>query len=197
MDPSSLVPKVQAGCGMMVWGIFSQHTLGPLVPTEHQLKTTAFQSIVADHDHPFMTTVYHLLMDTSNRLTHYVTKLESSPTGLLNITHVHCTQMVSTVTRSHSMSHLMALIHNSSQNLFQFVLKIGLFDRQSGLTLLCTLTQTISSVQSTYMNTFSITEQITCCIFVCNIHNTLYSKINIFKSLFLIDSTIMWQLIFN
>ncbi len=42
----------------MVWGIFSWHTLGPLVPIEHRLNTTAYLSIVADHFHPFMTAVY-------------------------------------------------------------------------------------------------------------------------------------------
>ncbi len=45
----------------MVWGVFSWHTLGPLVPIEHRLNTTVYLSIV-DHVHPFMTTVYHLLM---------------------------------------------------------------------------------------------------------------------------------------
>ncbi len=44
--------------GVMVWGIFSWHTLGPLVPIEHPLNATAYLSIVADHVHPFMTTVY-------------------------------------------------------------------------------------------------------------------------------------------
>ncbi len=39
-------------------GIFSWHTLGLLVPIEHCLNTTAYPSIVADHVHPFMTTVY-------------------------------------------------------------------------------------------------------------------------------------------
>ncbi len=61
MDPSCLVSKVQAGGGgVMVWGIFSWHTFGPLVPIEHRLNTTAYLSIVADHVivHPFMTTVY-------------------------------------------------------------------------------------------------------------------------------------------
>ncbi len=48
---------VQAG-GVMVWDILSWHTLGPLVPIEHRLNTTAYLSIVADHVHPFMTTVY-------------------------------------------------------------------------------------------------------------------------------------------
>ncbi len=60
MDPSCLVSTVQAGGGgvIMVWGIFSWHTLGPLVPIEHRLNPTAYLSIVADHVHPFMTTVY-------------------------------------------------------------------------------------------------------------------------------------------
>ncbi len=58
MDPSCLVSMVQAGGGVMVWGIFSWHTLGPLVPIEHHLNATAYLSIVADNVHPFMTTVY-------------------------------------------------------------------------------------------------------------------------------------------
>ncbi len=55
MDPSCLVSMVQAGGGVMVWGIFSWHTLGPLVPIGHRLNATAYLSIVADHVHPFMT----------------------------------------------------------------------------------------------------------------------------------------------
>ncbi len=51
----------------MVWGIFSLHTLGPLVPIEHHLNATANLSIVADHVHPFMTTVY-LSSDATSRL---------------------------------------------------------------------------------------------------------------------------------
>ncbi len=42
----------------MVWGIFYWHTLCPLLPFEHCLNTTIYMSIVADHVHPFMTTVY-------------------------------------------------------------------------------------------------------------------------------------------
>ncbi len=44
--------------GVMVWVIFSWHTLGPLVPIEHHLNATAYLSIVADDVLPFMTTVY-------------------------------------------------------------------------------------------------------------------------------------------
>ncbi len=59
MDLSCFVSKVQAGGGgVMVWGIFSWHTLGPLVPIEHRLNAAAYLSIVADHVLPFMTTVY-------------------------------------------------------------------------------------------------------------------------------------------
>ncbi len=59
MDPSYLVSTVQSvGGGVMVWEIFYWHTLVPLVPIEHRINTTAYLSIVADHDHPFMTTVY-------------------------------------------------------------------------------------------------------------------------------------------
>ncbi len=58
MDLSNLVLTVQAADGVMVWGIFSWHTFGSLVPIEHHLNTTAYLSIVADHVHPFMSTVY-------------------------------------------------------------------------------------------------------------------------------------------
>ncbi len=69
MDPSCLVSTVQAaGGGVMVGGYF----LGTLciVPIEHRLNATAYLSIVADHVHPFMTTVSHLLMTTSSRIMH-------------------------------------------------------------------------------------------------------------------------------
>ncbi len=62
MDPSCLVSMVQAAGGVMVWGIFSWHTVGPLVSIEHRLNATDYLSIVADHIHPFMNTVHHLLM---------------------------------------------------------------------------------------------------------------------------------------
>ncbi len=85
MDPSCLVLTVQAfGGGVMVWRIFSWHTLGPLVPIEHHLNATAYPSIVADHIHPFMTTVYPSsdgFFQQDN-----VTKLKSSQMGFLNMT---------------------------------------------------------------------------------------------------------------
>ncbi len=71
MDPSCLVSMVQAGGGgVMVWGIFSWHTLGPLVPIEYRLNTTVYLSIVADHVHPFMTKVFPSSDATSSRIMH-------------------------------------------------------------------------------------------------------------------------------
>ncbi len=63
MVGSEFVSTVQAGGGgVMVWGIFSWHTLGILVPNDLRLNTTAYWSNVVDHVYPFMNTVYHLLM---------------------------------------------------------------------------------------------------------------------------------------
>ncbi len=73
------------GFGVMVWGIFSWHTLGPLVTSEHRLNAIAFLSVFADYVHPFMTAVYPFLMVTSTRITHHVTKLRKSQTGFLNM----------------------------------------------------------------------------------------------------------------
>ncbi len=91
MDPSCLDLMVQAaGGGVMVWGIFSWHTLGPFLPIEHCLNTTAYLNIVGDHVHPFMTKPFPnptlLLMATSSRIMQHVTKLKSSQTGFLNMT---------------------------------------------------------------------------------------------------------------
>ncbi len=46
MDPSCLVSTVQAGGGVMVWGIFSWHILGALVPIEHRLNATAYLATI-------------------------------------------------------------------------------------------------------------------------------------------------------
>ncbi len=56
MNPSCLVSTVKTSGGEMEWGIFSWHTLDPLVPIYYRLNATVYLSIVADH--PFMTTVY-------------------------------------------------------------------------------------------------------------------------------------------
>ncbi len=85
MDPCCIVSTVQAGGGgVMVWEVFSWHTLGPFVPIEHRLNATAYLSIVADHVDLFMSTVYP---SSDGYLQQgYVTKLKSSQTGFLNMT---------------------------------------------------------------------------------------------------------------
>ncbi len=54
-------PALSQGSGWWwcngVRDIFLAH-FGPLVPIKHRLNATVYLSIVADHDHPFMTTVY-------------------------------------------------------------------------------------------------------------------------------------------
>ena len=45
------------------------------VSANHALNSTAYLSSAADHVHPFMTTVDHLLIATSSRMMHRVTKL--------------------------------------------------------------------------------------------------------------------------
>jgi len=52
MDLFCLVSTVQAASGVMVWRIFSLHTLGSLVPIENCLNVTACLSIVADRPCP-------------------------------------------------------------------------------------------------------------------------------------------------
>jgi len=58
MDPSCLVTTVQAAAGgVMIWGMFFWHTLGPIVPIGHRLNAMAYLSIVSDRVHPFMATM--------------------------------------------------------------------------------------------------------------------------------------------
>jgi len=57
MDPLCLVTTVQAGGGgLKVCGMFSWLTLVPLVEIGHWLN--AYLSIVSDHVHPFMATMF-------------------------------------------------------------------------------------------------------------------------------------------
>jgi len=44
--------------GKMKTGKISWHTLAPLVPIGHRLNATAYLSIVSDHVHPFLATMY-------------------------------------------------------------------------------------------------------------------------------------------
>ena len=77
MDPTCFVSVVQAGGGVvMVFGIFSWHTLGSIVPINHGLNSAANLSTVADHVLPFMAKIYHLLMATSSMVMHHAIKAE-------------------------------------------------------------------------------------------------------------------------
>ncbi len=85
-----------AGGGVMVWGdIF-------LVPIDHRLNATVYLSIVADHVHPFMTTVYPSSDATSSRIMHRHKAQIISDWFLEHDNEFTFTQMASTVTRSQS-----------------------------------------------------------------------------------------------
>ena len=73
---------------VMMWGTFSWHTLGSWysVLTEYHLKATADLSIIADHVHPFMTTVDPSTDGYFQQDKQHVLKLRSSQTGFLNMT---------------------------------------------------------------------------------------------------------------
>ncbi len=87
MDPSCLVSTDQAGAGgVMVWGIYSWHTLGPLVPIEYCLNATADEYCCRPCPSLYDYSVLIFLMATSSRIMHHVTKLKSSQTGFLNMT---------------------------------------------------------------------------------------------------------------
>ncbi len=59
MHPSCRVSTLQAGGGgVMVWGVFSWHTLGPLIKVEQCLNATGYLNIIANQVHPFMAAVY-------------------------------------------------------------------------------------------------------------------------------------------
>ncbi len=99
MDPSCFFSMVQAGgVGVMVWGIFSWHTFGPLVPIEHHLNATSTWVLLLNTFIPLWLQCTHLLMTTSSRIM-------SQSSNHLRLVYwtwqwVHFTQMTSTVTRS-------------------------------------------------------------------------------------------------
>lgn len=65
-DPSCRASTHQTVDGVMVLGIFSWHTLVPLVPTDHCLSATLCLSMGADHIFPFKTTVYPPCVQLTN-----------------------------------------------------------------------------------------------------------------------------------
>lgn len=67
-----IVSAVQAGGGsVLVLGIFPLQKLGPLTPSSYHLKAAACLSIIADHVHLFMVTIYPSF---NGYFEHHVTK---------------------------------------------------------------------------------------------------------------------------
>ncbi len=64
----------------MVWRIFAWHALGLLVPIAHCLNASTYLNIVAEHVHPFMTTVYTSCDGNFQRDNTIFTKFKSSQT---------------------------------------------------------------------------------------------------------------------
>lgn len=91
-DPPRLGSTVPAAAaGVMEWEIFSWHTLGLLVPTEHHLNAKVYLGIVADHDHsvPTMGQSSNLL-----KLVHWTWQSYVQPTNLQQV----CDAFMSTLT---------------------------------------------------------------------------------------------------
>ena len=78
MDPTRLVSTVQTGGGVIVWGRFPWHILGPLIAISPGLTATVCLNIVADP-------VHLLLMATSRRIMLHVTK-QKLQTGFMSMT---------------------------------------------------------------------------------------------------------------
>uniref|UniRef100_A0AAY5KFW1 Tc1-like transposase DDE domain-containing protein n=1 Tax=Esox lucius TaxID=8010 RepID=A0AAY5KFW1_ESOLU len=59
MAPGCTIGRRQAGGGsVMLWAMFCGETLGPAIHVDVTLTRTTYLSIVADHVHPFMATVF-------------------------------------------------------------------------------------------------------------------------------------------
>ncbi len=85
VDPSCLVSTVQAGGGVMTWGIYYWHIFGPLSTNWASFKQPTWVLLLT-LSIPLCQQCTHLLMTTSSRIMHHVTKLKSSQTGFLNMT---------------------------------------------------------------------------------------------------------------
>ncbi len=68
----------------MVWGIFSWH-FGPLSTNWASFKRHVYWVLLLTMSIPLWLQCTHLLMPTSSRIMHHVTKFKSSQTGFLNM----------------------------------------------------------------------------------------------------------------
>ncbi|GFU67693.1 transposable element Tcb1 transposase [Trichonephila clavipes] len=66
--PATIAGTVQAGGGsIMVWGMFSWHSLGSLIIVEGTMDQYKYASVLADHVHPYMRIVFLRMMASSSR----------------------------------------------------------------------------------------------------------------------------------
>ncbi len=86
MDPSCLVSTVQPGGGVMVWGIFSWHTLGPPSTNWALFKLHSLPEYCCWPCPSLYDYSVHIFWCTSSRIMHHVTKIKSSHTSFLNMT---------------------------------------------------------------------------------------------------------------
>ncbi|GFV72266.1 transposable element Tcb1 transposase [Trichonephila clavipes] len=68
--PATIAGMVQAGGGsIMVWGMFSWHSLGSLIIVEGTMDQYKYASVLADHVHPYMRILFSLRMMASSSRT--------------------------------------------------------------------------------------------------------------------------------
>lgn len=78
MDPTCHLLTVQAGGGgLMVWGMFSWDTSDLLILINICLNATDYSNIVAEHVHPFIATIIHILTAISSMIMNHVTNQKS------------------------------------------------------------------------------------------------------------------------
>ncbi|GFT21293.1 transposable element Tcb1 transposase [Trichonephila clavipes] len=66
--PATIAGTVQAGGGsIMVWGMFSWHSLDSLIIVEGKMDQYKYASVLADHVHPYMRIVFLRMMASSSR----------------------------------------------------------------------------------------------------------------------------------
>lgn len=64
MEPSCLLPIVNAAAGVIMFDRYSWDIFGSSEATEPHFNTADFSGIVADQVHSFLTTVHYLLLPT-------------------------------------------------------------------------------------------------------------------------------------
>ena len=73
-------------CRLVVWGVFSWHTLGPLIKVEQRSNATGYLKIIANHVYPFKAAVYPSANAFFSRIMPHATRLGLSRNGSTNMT---------------------------------------------------------------------------------------------------------------